>query len=126
MVNLAYVHNNEFHEGGIIIHGADSDSDADDEREPLNSDDLVEEILKYFEKGLKYMVPTDLFTYKVIKKERQGKMPLFFSLLQRVGDEKEQSYETFKQKLFEQVTHVLSKSVGVEQASDGKTYVYCT
>ena len=67
------VHNNEFHEDAISIY-----DDADDEREPLNSDDLVEEILKYFEKGLKYMVPTDLFTYKVIKKERHGKMPLFF------------------------------------------------
>ena len=83
------------------------------------SDQLVKEILSYFEKGLKYTVPRDLFCYEVMRVDNSGK-----EVLRRIGFGGS-SNKTFKYKLFEQLTHVLPKSVGVEEASDGTTYVYC-
>ncbi|GFH52580.1 predicted protein [Chaetoceros tenuissimus] len=107
-----------------------------DVHEPRKSDDLVKEILSYFEKGLQYMVPSHLFSYKAIKAEYKGnraetkedalRMSTNLPLLQKDGENKEKSCEIFKHKLFEQLTYALSKSVGVEEDSDGKTYVYCT
>jgi hypothetical protein len=85
---------------------------------PLRSDQLVKEILSYFEKGLKYIVPRDLFCYEVVRVTGSGK-----EVLRRIGFG--DSNWTFKYKLFGQLTHVLPNSVGLEEASDGTTYVYC-
>lgn len=88
---------------------------------PLDSDDLVEKILHYFNKGLKYLVPADLFSYKVINKHDDG-----WKTLQKDGKEKDKSHYVFREKLLQQLTHVLSEPVSVKGGLNCETFLYCT
>ena len=100
----------EFHPNEVLV-------DANGMSDIFVSDTLVQEILKYFEQGLKYLLPENHFVYKAVRDdEKDGVITSY---------KKRDGQEVFKRNLLKHLSHVLAEEVGVEEASDNKTYVYC-
>lgn len=83
----------------------------------LVSDTLVQEILRYFEQGLKYLLPENHFIYSAVRDEEKSGKITSYKKKDRPG--------AFKRNLLKHLSHVLAEEVGIEEASDNKTYVYC-
>ena len=100
------------------VHPNEIQIDTDENSELiLSSDTLVQEILRYFEQGLKYLLPENHFVYKAVLDDKKDNVITSYK--------KRDSHGAFKRNLIKHLSHVLAEEVGVEEAADNKTYVYC-